>query len=267
MRICIIGTGKMGGALARGIARSGGNELTLFDHSLEKSASIAREIGCKTAKSAKEAAQFSDAVVVAVKPGSVDALLSELGGSLSGKLLISIAAGTSLSHIESLVPKSCRVVAAMPNIAVEFGSGMSCYCLGFRATRDDAKAVEAIFSGNGGAIGLQGERMMDSAYISSSGIAFFFHAIDAMARAGEKNGLPRAVALRLAAAAASGAGAMAEKSGKQPAELEETVATKKGVTEQGLSVLRSRKTGEAFEEAALACIRKGREMREAHGQK
>jgi pyrroline-5-carboxylate reductase len=256
----------MGGALAKGIANGGKirpADILLVDSTFEKADAVARAIGATAVADAKEAVGKCDAVIVAVKPDAVEELLSQIHSALSGKLLISIAAGIPISFLEARTPPDCRVVVAMPNTAMQVGEGIVCYCAGRRATREDAKTAGELLSGARDAIEFRDEKMMDNSYISASGIAFFYRAIDAMARVGEKNGLSRKDALMLAAAAAQGAGAMVRDSGIEPVALEEMVATKKGITVEGLAVLQDRKVADAFEAAMLACIKKAREMREA----
>ena len=266
MRLCIIGTGKMGSALATGLAKGRTvkpKDILLVDSSFQKAKELAREIGVTACKTADEAVRKSQIVIIAVKPNAVDEVLLPLGGALEGKLLVSIAATIPLSFIEPRTPKSCRVALAMPNIAMQSCAGMCCYVLGKRCSASDAQLLQKLLSSAGYAMRLSRDSEIDNVYISSSGIAFFFMAIDSLARAAQQNGMERKQALRIAAAAAYGAGAMALSSGKEPLELEGMVATKGGITAEGLKVLRKERVPQAFFSAAKTCIAKVKRLRKS----
>src|SRR4030042_1833080 len=212
MRVCIIGTGKMGSALATGLVRGRAmkpKELVLFDHDYKKARARAQKLGARAAKSAHGAARAAHVIVLAVKPDAVESALAGMRGALAGKLVVSIAAAVPLRFIELCIPKSARAAAAMPNIPMRVCRGMGVYCLGRKATRRDAEILRKLFSSVGQVHEVKDERLLDAALITGSGNAFVYLIIDAMAKAGEKAGLSRRDALKLAASAAEGAGAMA----------------------------------------------------------
>ena len=263
MKLCIIGCGNMGSSLAIGIVlgeAAAPKDILLFDNSAAKARDTAGQIGARAAKSAQEAARKSELVIIAVKPFAVEGLLSSIRRELQGKLLLSIAAGITSKFIKKRVPASCRVAVAMPNIAMRVGKGMCFYFMGRRANARDAKALQRLLSSAGEAVRVEKEADIKRAYVTSSGIAFFYLAIEGMARAAQKRGMQRGAALRLAARAAEGAGAMLSASGKEPQELVSMVATKKGTTVEGLKVLQKMNVTRAFERAALASIRKAEKM-------
>ncbi|MDO8339246.1 MAG: pyrroline-5-carboxylate reductase [Candidatus Burarchaeum sp.] len=264
MRVCIIGTGKMGSALAIGLARGGEvrpKDIALFDHEPAKARALAKKIGARAAGSAREAVRAADIAVLAVKPDAVEGALDDMGGALAGKLIVSIAAAVPLRFIESRIPTSARAAAAMPNIPMQVCKGMGVYCLGRKATRRDAETLRKLFSSVGQAHEVKDERLLDAAIVSGSGNAFVYMVIDAMAKAGEKAGLGRRDALKLAASAAEGAGAMARESGLETEELIALVATKKGITAEGLEYLKRAGVHESIRRAMLECIRTAEKRR------
>jgi len=265
MKLCIIGTGKMGSALAEGLAKGGAippKSIVLVDSSFKKAKEVARKIGASASNNAHNATQKSDVIILAVKPAAVEGALAQLGQSLAGKLLVSIAAGIPSRFIEKRVPASCRVALAMPNIAMQAGFGMCCYVPGRRCGARDSKLLHTLLSSTGFAERLSSESEIDSAFISASGIAFFFMAIDSLAKAAQQNGMERKQALRISSAAAYGAGAIAI-SGREPADLEAMVATKKGITLEGLKLLRRQKVPQAFLSAAKKCIARAKLLRKS----
>lgn len=250
MRVAIIGVGKMGGALAIGIARGKAN-LVLCDHSHAKAAQLARKIGARAAKSASEAVGQADAVIIAVKPDAVGKLLEEIRMCLGQTLLISIAAGLPVSYFKKRVPKTCRIALAMPNLAAQVGRGTTMY---FTQSGIDAKEIEALLAPTGAVIRAKREEDVDFAMLTGSGMAFFLAAIEGMANAGEEHGMPYPRSLALSALAAESASSLILEKKIRPLELEAMVATEKGITLHGLRVLRKAKTRHHFRRAAHAVL-------------
>lgn len=251
MRVAIVGVGKMGGALAVGIARKGDANLVLCDHSHASAAALARKIGVRAAKTAKEAAAGADAIIIAVKPDAVGKLLEEIRMELGQTLILSIAAGLPISYFKKRVPKTCRIALAMPNLAAQVGKGTTVY---FTQSDIDAKEIEALLAPTGAVIRAKSEEDVDFAMLTGSGMAFFLAAIEGMAEAGVRHNLSYSQALTLSAKAAEGAAALILEKGIKPMDLEKMVATKKGITMHGLNVLRKAKVKQHFHRAANAVI-------------
>lgn len=73
--------------------------------------------------------------------------------------------------------------------------------------------------------------------LSGSGPAYVFHMIEAMAAAGQAQGLPAELALELARVTVAGAGALAVAADEDPATLRENVTSPGGTTAAGLREL------------------------------
>jgi pyrroline-5-carboxylate reductase len=85
---------------------------------------------------------------------------------------------------------------------------------------------------------LEDEGQMDAVTgVSGSGPAYVFHMIEALAAAGEAQGLPAELAMRLARATVCGAGELAHRSPESAAVLRENVTSPGGTTAAGLQVL------------------------------
>ena len=79
--------------------------------------------------------------------------------------------------------------------------------------------------------------------VSGSGPAYVFHLIEALAAAGEAEGLPSELALRLAKVTVAGAGALAIESGETPSQLRINVTSPNGTTAAALQVLMDEEAG------------------------
>jgi pyrroline-5-carboxylate reductase len=90
----------------------------------------------------------------------------------------------------------------------------------------------------GEVVRLGSEAQMDAVTgVSGSGPAYVFHLIEALAAAGEAEGLSPDLSLRLARATVAGAGALAHETGTEPAQLRRDVTSPNGTTQAGLEVL------------------------------
>ncbi|MEM9708696.1 MAG: pyrroline-5-carboxylate reductase [Pseudomonadota bacterium] len=184
-------------------------------------------------------------LVVAVKPQilieAVEEVLAYGGGS---SLVISIAAGTPIAAFETAFGPGTPVVRAMPNTPAAVGSGITAL-FGNEAVSEDAyETAETLLSAVGQVIGLDAEDQMDAVTaVSGSGPAYVFHLIEALAAAGEAEGLSPDLALILARATVAGSGALAEIAGEDPAVLRENVTSPGGTTAAGLGVLMDEAAG------------------------
>lgn len=98
--------------------------------------------------------------------------------------------------------------------------------------------------------------------VSGSGPAYVFHLIETLAAAGEAEGLPRELALTLARSTVAGAGALAMRSGDDPAQLRVNVTSPGGTTAAALGVLMDEQTGfpKLLKDAVHAAAERGREL-------
>jgi 8-hydroxy-5-deazaflavin:NADPH oxidoreductase len=88
LKIGIIGSGRVGSALAGAWARTG-HEVMLSSRNLENDKKLAAEIGAHVhAGTPQEAAAFGEVVVLAVPYSAFPELEKDLGSSLKGKLVI-----------------------------------------------------------------------------------------------------------------------------------------------------------------------------------
>ncbi len=178
-------------------------------------------------------------VLVAVKPQMIgDALpsITALGGAET--VFLSIAAGTTIATFEKLLGEATPVIRAMPNTPAAVGRGITALIGNARVTEAAMEEAEALLSAIGQTVRLEDESQMDAVTaVSGSGPAYVFHLIETLAKAGEAEGLPPELAMKLAKATVGGAGELAERSPEDPAQLRVNVTSPNGTTAAALAVL------------------------------
>ncbi|MBM3606464.1 MAG: pyrroline-5-carboxylate reductase, partial [Alphaproteobacteria bacterium] len=162
---------------------------------------------------------------------------------LAGTLVLSVAAGTTIATFEAAFPDA-PVVRVMPNTPAAIGQGISALIGNAAATETHLDLAETLMRAVGRVVRLESEAQMDAVTgLSGSGPAYVFHLIEALAAAGEAQGLSPALALELARVTVAGAGALAVDADEDPAVLRQNVTSPGGTTAAGLAVLMDPGTG------------------------
>ena len=236
-----IGTGNMGGALARALAKNvEGDSILLANRSAEKAAALAAELGCK-AVSSEEIAKKADYIFLGVKPQMMADLLAQLSPILKERedrfLLVTMAAGLTIERIRELAVGDYPVIRIMPNTPSSIGEGMILYTAGSDVLDIELQVFLSAMSG-AGLLSPLPEHLMDAgSAVSGCGPAFVDLFIEALADGGVACGLPRASALEFAAQMVAGSAKLVLESGKHPGVLKDAVCSPGGTTIQGVRAL------------------------------
>jgi len=202
----------------------------------------------------------ADIVILAVKPQIVDGVVGELSTALAGSLVVSIAVGVSCARLEALLPDSTAVVRVMPNTPAMVRQAMSVVSGGRDSTAEQVDLVRALFAALGRAVVLDEKHQDAAAAISGSGPAYFAIVIDALARAGVRQGLPRDVAQSLAVQTMRGTAELIDQTGLHPESLVDAVTSPGGTTIAAVEALEARSLRAAFAEAVTAAVIRAKEL-------
>lgn len=240
MKLGVIGCGKMGGALVGGAIRAeaiSAAEVIGYDPFPGARDSFSSLTGAPTTDSLADLADC-DAFLLATKPQqAADALAALRQSGAADAMLISIAAGLTISWLENNGPDGSRIIRCMPNTPALVGKGASAYARGSLATAADADFAGTFLGSVGLAVEVP-ESMLDAVTgLSGSGPAYIYLAIEALTDGGVEAGLPRDQAHQLAAQTVLGAAAMVIETGRPPAELRDNVTSPGGTTVAGLASL------------------------------
>jgi pyrroline-5-carboxylate reductase len=261
----IFGIGAMGGALLKGWLSSKmipASRVAAVDVDAAKCKKMAAQFKIKAGSDAAWALKGARLILLAVKPQQMRELLTRVGPLFpKDALVVSIAAGVSISQIEKWLPQGCPVVRVMPNTPALLGAGMAAVARGSRAKVSHAKLVLALFSAVGKAVQVREEEMDLVTALSGSGPAYIFHMIEAMVEAGVKGGLSPETSLQLVAQTVYGAARMVLETGKSPEELRIQVTSPGGTTQAALQIMTERSFRETVQAAIEAATRRGEELR------
>ena len=257
--IGFIGTGNMGGALARAAAKQEANRVLLTNRTQAKAEALAAEIGAEAGDPASVIAA-ADYLFLGVKPQMLPGLAETIAPLLKARqnrfVLVTMAAGTAIEKLLGLLGGEWPVIRIMPNTPASIGQGMILYTCGAGVTAEEEQCFLAAMAHAGRFLKLE-ERLIDAgSAVSGSGPAFADLMIEALADGGVACGLPRKQAVEMAAQMLLGSAALVLESGKHPGELKDAVCSPGGTTIQGVRVLEERGFRAALIDAVIATYEK-----------
>lgn len=268
MSIGFFGAGKMATALAQGFVRGklvSPKDIIASDPNAAARTAFAKQVvGARVVTSNMMVAASARVLILAVKPDQATPVLEEIRDRFtSDHLLVSIAAGVTLTRMESALAPKARVVRVMPNTPALVGTSATGFALGQAARAADAEMVRKLFSTVGIAVPLKEAALDAVTGLSGSGPAYVYIFIEGLSDGGVAAGLPRDVATRLAAQTVLGAAKMVLETGMHPGALKDMVTSPGGTTIEGVHELEKGKLRGILISAVRAATEKSRKLGQA----
>ena len=265
LKIAFIGCGAMGEAILKGILKAGlagPEQITAGVPTQARREYLTKTYGIAAAARNEEAVKDARYVILAVKPQMArKAVTPDLCAALApDACVVSIMGSYSLAMLKELIPDR-PLVRVMPNTPLSVGMGMSALTAEEGVSDEDRRAAEAIFASCGEAVWVDESAMEAITAISGCCPGYMFVVIDALADAGVMAGLPRKLAIKLAAQTMAGSGVMALKTGLHPAELRDQVTSPGGTTIAGIKALENHAVRGAFYDAVQAVLDRSEALR------
>ncbi|OLS25472.1 MAG: Pyrroline-5-carboxylate reductase [Candidatus Heimdallarchaeota archaeon LC_3] len=241
--IGVIGTGKMGTSLVRGLLKEKlvkPDQIFAYDILEDIPMKLAKDTGINVALNNLQIVEQCTIVFICVKPQVFETTLQKLQTKFTNDhLVISIVAGVPLITIERLTG-TARCVRVMPNMALQVGEGAAGFSLGTRNDNRDAEIVELVF-GSLGKVFQFPEYLLDAVTgLSGTGPAYVFVLIEALTDGGVLVGLPRQEAFILSAQTVMGAAKLLLEQNVHPGVLKDAIMSPGGTTASALQLMEAR---------------------------
>ena len=259
-----IGTGNMGGALAKAAAKKlCGEDILLANRTRKKAEVMAESLGCAATDNCQVAAECKY-IFLGVKPQMMAGMLAGIAPTLAARtdrfVLVSMAAGLTMEAICGMAGGQYPVIRLMPNTPADIGEGMTLYAVNELVTEEELAEFLEVMSGAGRFDRLE-EKLIDAgSAVSGCGPAFAYLMIEALADGGVACGLPRAKAMEYASQMMAGAAKMVLATGKHPGELKDAVCSPGGSTIAGVRALEEAGFRAAGINAVIAAYEKTKEL-------
>ena len=269
-KFSFIGTGNMGGALARAaVRRLPPDEVLLSNRTQAKAEALAKELHC-AAGSVRQAAKEGKYIFLGVKPQMMADLLRELAPVLAARcdrfVLVTMAAGLTMEKILGMCEPNGAdspaypVIRIMPNTPCAVGEGMILYDANAQVTPEELTEFTEGMSGAGVLDRLE-EKLIDAgSAVAGCGPAFTCQFMEALADGGVACGLPRGKAMLYAAQMLKGTAALQLSTGQHPGAMKDAVCSPGGSTIAGVRTLEEHGFRGGVMDAVIAAVERTKEL-------
>ena len=171
-----------------------------------------------------------------MKPQDIATVLEDIKGSINpNAVVITFAAGKTISFISSGLETNNPVVRVMPNTPTLVGEGMAAASMGAGVTDAQREFVLGFLGATGKVIEVSEDLQDAVTATSGSGPAYFFAFVEAMVAGAKELGLSEKDATTLTVQTIVGAAKLLEESGKNATTLRENVTSPSGTTAAALA--------------------------------
>ena len=236
-QVAVVGAGIMGEALIAALISSGVNPelITISEKREDRSAELIAKYSIRQAPLAANVAT-ADALLLVVKPQDMAGVLEEIKGSINpSAVVITFAAGKTISFISNGLGTGNPVVRVMPNTPTLVGAGMAAASMGAGVTDTQKQFVLGFLAATGKVIEVTEDLQDAVTATSGSGPAYFFAFVEAMVAGARDLGLSESDATTLTIQTIVGAAQLLDESGKSPTTLRENVTSPNGTTAAALT--------------------------------
>jgi pyrroline-5-carboxylate reductase len=240
VRVGIIGTGSMGGMLIRKFIETGAfkaGDIMASNRTPEKAGAIAAQTGIRAGKDNRDVAMHSDVIFLCVKPLDVKGVLKELKGLLTeDRLIVSIAGDVFIKDLSAHCDS--RIVRVIPSVASEISRGILLVAFDEKATNADRELILSAFGRIGKPVVVKEREFEICAQLTSCAPAYIASLMQefALAAARRDDISPELAELLVKETLAGTAELLISVKGFD--EVVTRVATKGGITEEGVKVIK-----------------------------
>jgi pyrroline-5-carboxylate reductase len=263
--ICFLGAGSMAEAMIAGVIRQGvcrPEQITAVNRgNRERLSQLRQKYGIIVDRTKERAVREANVLILAAKPKDMAQALQEIADWVGpDTLVISVAAGLSLSWLEGELPEGTAVIRAMPNTSAAVSLSVTAMAAGRHAGERET-ALAGHFLSSIGRVFVVDESQMDAVTgLAGSGPAYFYYMIEAMVEAGIEAGLPLDMSRDMALLTMAGAAEMLKATGEAPEALRRKVTSPGGTTQAGIEALEQAGFSQTVISAVLRAAARSQEM-------
>lgn len=246
VELALVGCGKMGSAILKGIVASPLQEqmhITIINPVAQEVDDnfrrfLKKDIDFSFVKSSQELAKNykPDIILLAVKPQIMMPVLKDYA-VFNDALFISIAAGISIDNLAKGLPQGSAIVRAMPNLGATVMSSVTALAMQ-GCSNDQKNYADAIFKSVGEALWFDDESHFDlMTAVCGGGPAYFYLLSEALEETLIRHNIASHDAKKMIRTLFQGSAKLINEDSSDFAILQSNVASKGGTTEQALSFL------------------------------
>jgi len=266
-KITFIGAGNMAGSIINGLVKDGypAELICASAPSLANTEKLSAELAILSSQNNAQSAEWADVIVLSVKPqimASVCEALIKDGVDFSNKLVISIAAGVSVTRLQTIFGANTAVIRVMPNTPSLLQKGMAGLFACPQASTEDATFAGDLLAAVGEIVWVDKEDKINSIIAASgSSPAYFFLFMEAMQAKAMELGFSEQEARLLVQQSAIGSAEMVKQNPDLDlATLRNNVTSKGGSTAEAIRTFNEKALTETVAQAMQAASDRGAEM-------
>jgi pyrroline-5-carboxylate reductase len=266
-KISFIGCGNMSSAIIQGLINKGlsPNNIIASNRSEGKLHNIRQLTNIQTTTDNIKAVNFSNVIILAVKPQILPQVCQQIKDSdLSQKLIISIAAGTTINTISKHLEQEIAVVRTMPNTPSTISEGATGLFANNKTSHAQKEIVKTIFSSVGLTEWVNQESLIDVVTaIAGSVPAYVFLFMQSMIDQAVEEGLDPLSAKNLAVQAVLGSAKLAQLTPNTSlTDLRKAVTSPNGTTHAAITCFEDNHFSSTIKKSVKAAITRGKEIGE-----
>lgn len=230
MKIGFIGVGKMASAIINGLKKTQ-HDIIISGSSLDRSKELAEKLELAYANSHQDLIDQVDMVILGIKPQMFEAVLSPLTFK---QPVMSMAAGISLERMENLLGRHIPLLRIMPNMNAQILKSTTALTTNHLVDDNLLALAKEVTNSFGSTFELAEKDFDTFTALAGSSPAFIYLFIEAMAKAGVKNRLPKDKALAIVTETVFGSAQNLLISNETPNDLIDKICSPGGTTIAGL---------------------------------
>ena len=259
-KIVFCGGGNMAEGIMRGLLQNGVNhpeDITVNELVPNRCEYLTKTYGVTATRDAEALIKEAHMVIIAVNPPQVPTVAKMLKPLISKKTIImSIAAGVTISSVENIAGSDKKVVRVMPNTLNQSGDGYSAASFNENCTEQDQALVDEVLNALGQVMHIREEMFNTFTAFSNVGPMWLYKMTAALIDAGVYIGFSRTDARNIAIKNMAGVAGVLEITGEHPAVKVDQMTSPGGTTIEGLRVLQEEGFSTAIMKSVIASFEK-----------